>query len=122
MHRTTETRPINVAAVGVWTVPDRRGAAVYLVIGAGYVLFYGTIAAEYVLFAAGWLIWRLSRGVFRGIDWAVDKCAPPVAARWHQWRDSRAVNAPTAQHRPALKEIGVVHWGYGHLKSRPDQG
>jgi hypothetical protein len=91
-------------------------AAVYLVIGAGYVLVYGTIAAGYVLFAAGWLIWRFCRLGFRALDWAVDRCAPPIAARWHQWRDSRAVTAPvTAERRPPVKEIGVVHWGYGHL-------
>ena len=91
-------------------------AAVYLVIGAGYVLVYGTIAAGYVLFAAGWLIWRFCRLGFRALDWAVDRCAPPIAARWHRWRDSRAVTAPvTAERRPPVKEIGVVHWGYGHL-------
>ena len=91
-------------------------AAVYLVIGSGYVLVYGTIAAGYVLFAAGWLIWRFCRLGFRALDWAVDRCAPPIAARWHQWRDSRAVTAPvTAERRPPVKEIGVVHWGYGHL-------
>ena len=91
-------------------------AAVYLVIGAGYVMVYGTIAAGYVLFAAGWLIWRFCRLGFRALDWAVDRCAPPIAARWHQWRDSRAVAAPvTAERRPPVKEIGVVHWGYGHL-------
>jgi hypothetical protein len=91
-------------------------AAIYLVIGAGYVLFYGTIAAGYVLFAAGWLFWQFCRLGYRALDWLVDKCAPPIAARWHQWRESRAVTAPvTAERRPPVKEIGVVHWGYGHL-------
>jgi hypothetical protein len=69
-----------------------------------------------VLFAAGWLIWHTFRIAYRVLDWTVDKCAPPIAARWHQWRASRAVSAPvTAEHRPPVKEIGVVHWGYGHL-------
>ena len=94
-------------------------AAIYLVIGAGYVLFYGTIAAGYVLFAAGWLIWHTARLSYRILDWTVDKCAPPIAAQWHQWRESRAVTAPvTAERRPPVKEIGVVHWGYGHLNRR----
>jgi len=95
-------------------------AAIYLVIGAGYVLFYGTIAAGYVLFAAGWLFWQFCRLGYRALDWLVDKCAPPIAARWHQWRDSRAVTAPvTAERRPPVKEIGVVHWGYGHISISP---
>ena len=108
-----------VIAAAVFAVVAARWllrAAIYLVIGAGYVLFYGTIAAGYVLFAAGWLIWRFCRLGFRALDWAVDRCAPPIAARWHQWRESRAVTAPvTAERRPPVKEIGVVHWGYGHL-------
>jgi len=121
MHRTTETRPIMLLLLvyGLFLVVAALWllrAAVYLVIGAGYVLVYGTIAAGYVLFAAGWLIWRFCRLGFRALDWAVDRCAPPIAARWHQWRDSRAVTAPvTAERRPPVKEIGVVHWGYGHL-------
>ena len=85
--------------------------AVYLVIGVGYLAYGAVIAAGWVLFAAGWLIWQGCRG----IDWAVGKCAPPIAARWHRWRGRRAVTPPTAAQRRPPKEIGVVHWGYGQL-------
>jgi len=88
----------------------------YLVVGLGYVLYAAAVAAGWVLFIAGWLIWHTARLSYRLLDWTVDKCAPPIAARWHRWRDSRAVTARlTAERRPPVKEIGVVHWGYGHL-------
>jgi len=88
----------------------------YLVVGLGYLVYGAVVAAGYVLFAAGWLIWHTARLSYRILDWTVDKCAPPIAARWHRWRDNRAVTAPvTAERRPPVKEIGVVHWGYGHL-------
>ena len=88
----------------------------YLVVGLGYVLYAAAVAAGWVLFIAGWLIWHTARLSYRLLDWTVDKCAPPIAARWHRWRDSRAVTTRlTAERRPPVKEIGVVHWGYGHL-------
>ena len=88
----------------------------YLAVGLGYLVYGAVVATGYVLFAAGWLIWHTFRIGYRVLDWTVDKCAPPIAARWHRWRDSRAVTAPvTAERRPPVKEIGVVHWGYGHL-------
>ena len=91
-------------------------AAVYLVIGAGYVLVYGTTSPPGMSCSppagcsgssAGWV----------SVPWTGRSMgAPPIAARWHQWRDSRAVTAPvTAERRPPVKEIGVVLWGYGHL-------
>jgi len=87
--------------------------AVSLVIGVGYLVYGAVIAAGWVLFAAGWLVWQGCRVV----DWAVGKCAPPVAARRHRRRGRRAVTAPVAAERrpPPVKEIGVVHWGYGQL-------
>ena len=89
----------------------------YLVVGLGYVVYGAVVAAGYVLFAAGWLIWHTARLSYRILDWTVDRCGPPIAARWHRWRDSRTVTGPaTAERRfPPVKEIGVVHWGYGHL-------
>ena len=88
----------------------------YLAVGLGYLVYGAVVATGYVLFAAGWLIWHTFRIGDRVLDWTVDTCAPPIAARWHRWRDSRAVTAPvTAERRPPVKEIGVVHWGYGHL-------
>ena len=92
-------------------------AAGYLVVGLGYLIYGAVIATGYVLSAAGWLIWHTARISYRVLDWTVDRLAPPIAARWHQWRDSRAVSAApqTAERRPPVKEIGVVHWGYGHL-------
>ena len=88
----------------------------YLAVGLGYLVYGAVVATGYVLFAAGWLIWHTFRIGYRVLDWTVDKCAPPIAARWHRWRDGSAVTAPvTAERRPPVKEIGVVHWGYGHL-------
>ena len=91
--------------------------AVGLVIGVGYILFYGGIAAGYVLFAAGWLVWHGSKLAYRLLDWSVDKLAPPIAARWHQWRDERVVPEPVTQKWPPVREANseVVHWGYGQL-------
>ena len=88
----------------------------YLAVGLGYLVYGAVVAAGCVLFAAGWLIWHTFRIGYRVLDWTADRCAPPIAARWRRWRDSRAVTAPvTAERRPPVKEIGVVHWGYGHL-------
>ena len=88
----------------------------YLAVGLGYLVYGAVVAAGCVLFAVGWLIWHTFRIGYRVLDWTVDRCAPPIAARWHRWRDGRAVNAPvTAERRPPVTEIGVVHWGYGHL-------
>ena len=88
----------------------------YLAVGLGYLVYGAVVATGYVLFAAGWLIWHTFRIGYRVLDWTADRGAPPIAARWHRRRDSRAVTAPvTAERRPPVKEIGVVHWGYGHL-------
>jgi hypothetical protein len=88
----------------------------YLAVSLGYLVYGAVVAAGWVLFAAGWLIWHIFRIVYRVLDWTVDKCAPPIAARWRQWRDSTEVPAPpTAERRAPVKEPGVVHWGYGHL-------
>ena len=88
--------------------------AVYLVIGVGYLVYGAVVAAGWLLFVAGWLIWHGAKVGYRVLDWSVDKCAPPIAARWHRWRDDKAVPAQT-ERRPPPKEIGVIHWGYGHL-------
>ena len=75
--------------------PDGRSSvAGYLVVGLGYLVYGAVVATGYVLFAAGWLIWHTARISYRVLDWTVDKCAPPIAARWHRWRDSRAVPEP----------------------------
>lgn len=86
-------------------------AAVYLVIGAGYVLYGVVVAAGAVLFAVGWLVWKVARGT----GWLCARYVPAIADRFS--RPEKAVNAApaTAQRRPPVKEIGVVHWGYGQL-------
>ena len=93
-------------------------AAGYLVVGLGYLAYGAVVATGYVLFAAGWLIWHTARISYRVLDWTVDKCAPPIAARWHQWRDSRAsAPEPVTQKWPPVREANseIVHWGYGAL-------
>ena len=92
-------------------------AAVYLVIGAGYVLVYGTIAAGYVLFAAGCGCSGSSAGWVSvpstGRSIGALRRSPPGGT---SGATAGAVTAPvTAERRPPVKEIGVVHWGYGHL-------
>jgi hypothetical protein len=63
--------------------------AVSLVIGVGYLVYGAVIAAGWVLFAAGWLVWH----------------------------GCRVVTAPVAAERrpPPVREICVAHWGYGQL-------
>jgi len=93
-------------------------AAGYLVVGLGYLAYGAVVATGYVLFAAGWLIWHTARISYRVVDWTVDKCAPPIAARWHQWRDSRAsAPEPVTQKWPPVREANseIVHWGFGVL-------
>ena len=89
----------------------------YLLVGLGYVLYYGSIGVFWILVGAGWLIWQTGRISYRVLDWSVDKLAPPIAARWHRWRDCKVVPEPVTPKWPPVKEANpeIVHWGFGHL-------
>ena len=86
-------------------------AAVYLVIGAGYVLVYGTNAAGYVLFAAGWLFWQFLPAGFpcprlggRSVRSADRRPVAPVARQPGRDRsgDSRTPTSGEGDRRCAL--------------------